>query len=161
MKYHYILSNMAETGKTYYKCWQGFWSYQNSNTLLVLHNYIPSDLSKKNGNYAYRKMCAKMCVATLFTIAENWKEYHVCTSRKMDKRWYIHRMEWIQTTAQMSIKDMMLGLPWWLTGLVPPSGQGVILEFQDPVPHQAPCIEPASPSACVCLSLLSVSLMKK
>ena len=31
-----------------------------------------------------------------------------------------------------------------------PSAQGVILEFWDPVPHQAPCMEPASPpSACV------------
>ena len=30
-----------------------------------------------------------------------------------------------------------------------PSAQGVILESQDQVPHQAPCMEPASPSACV------------
>ena len=38
-----------------------------------------------------------------------------------------------------------------------PSAQGVILETQDQVPHQAPCMEPASPSACVSASL-SVSL---
>ena len=30
-----------------------------------------------------------------------------------------------------------------------PSAQGVILESQDRVPHRAPCMEPASPSACV------------
>ena len=34
-----------------------------------------------------------------------------------------------------------------------PSAQGVILESQDRVPHQAPCMEPASPSACVSASL--------
>ena len=30
-----------------------------------------------------------------------------------------------------------------------PLAQGVILEFWDRVPRQAPCMEPASPSACV------------
>ena len=49
-----------------------------------------------------------------------------------------------------------------------PLAQGVILDSQDRVPHQAPCMEPASPSAWVsaCLSLslslsLCVSLMNK
>ena len=41
----------------------------------------------------------------------------------------------------------------WLGGLAPPSAQGVILETQDQVPRQAPCMEPASPSACVSASL--------
>ena len=40
-----------------------------------------------------------------------------------------------------------------------PSAQGVILEFWDPAPHQAPCIEPASPSAC--FSALPLCLMNK
>ena len=50
------------------------------------------------------------------------------------------------------------GQPGWLSGLAPPSVQGVILETQDRVLHRAPCMEPASPSACVSasLSLLSV-----
>ena len=40
-----------------------------------------------------------------------------------------------------------------------PSAQGVILESRDRVPHRAPCVEPASPSACVSDSLsVSVSL---
>ena len=44
-------------------------------------------------------------------------------------------------------------------GLVPPSAQGVILETSDRVPRQAPCMEPASPSAYVSASLsLSLSL---
>lgn len=30
-----------------------------------------------------------------------------------------------------------------------PSAQGVIQEFRDQVPRRAPCMEPASPSACV------------
>ena len=34
-----------------------------------------------------------------------------------------------------------------------PSAQGVILEAQDRVPHQAPFMEPASLSACVSASL--------
>ena len=34
-----------------------------------------------------------------------------------------------------------------------PWAQGVILESQDQVPHQVPCVEPASPSACVSLPL--------
>ena len=63
-----------------------------------------------------------------------------------------------------------LGQPGWLSGLVLPLAQGVILETQDRVPCQAPHREPASPSAwvsvslslCVSLSLsLSVSLMNK
>ena len=40
------------------------------------------------------------------------------------------------------------------------SAQGVIPESQDRVPHRAPCMEPAAPSACVSASL-SVSLMNK
>ena len=43
-----------------------------------------------------------------------------------------------------------------------PSAQGVIPQFWDRVPHWAPWVDPASPSAYVsaCLSL-SVSLMNK
>ena len=55
---------------------------------------------------------------------------------------------------------MILGQPRWLSGLVLPSAQGVILETRDRgVPRQAPSMEPASPSACVSASLsLSLSL---
>ena len=41
-----------------------------------------------------------------------------------------------------------------------PSAQGVILESWDQVPHRAPCMEPASPSAYVSASLC-VSFMNK
>ena len=41
-----------------------------------------------------------------------------------------------------------------------PSAQGMILETWDQVLYRAPCMEPASPSACVSASL-SVSLMNK
>ena len=34
-----------------------------------------------------------------------------------------------------------------------PLAQGVTLETRDPVPRRAPCMEPASPSACVSASL--------
>ena len=40
-----------------------------------------------------------------------------------------------------------------------PLAQGAILETRDRIPRQAPCMEPASPSACVSASLsLSLSL---
>ena len=42
-----------------------------------------------------------------------------------------------------------------------PLAQGLILESQDRVPHRAPCMEPASPSAYVSTSFFSVSLMNK
>ena len=52
--------------------------------------------------------------------------------------------------------------PGWLSGLALPSAQGLILETQDRVPRWAPCMEPASPSACVSASLsLSVLLINK
>ena len=41
-----------------------------------------------------------------------------------------------------------------------PSAQGVILESLDGVPHQTPCMEPASPSAYVFASI-SVTFMNK
>ena len=51
------------------------------------------------------------------------------------------------------------GQPRWLNGLALPSSQGVILETWDRVLRWAPCMEPASPSACVSASLsLSLSL---
>ena len=40
-----------------------------------------------------------------------------------------------------------------------PLAQGMILETRDPIPHRAPGIEPASPSACVSAPL-SVTIIK-
>ena len=51
-----------------------------------------------------------------------------------------------------------VGQPGWLSGLAPPSAQGVILKAWDWVSRQTPCMEPASPSACVSASL-SLSLI--
>ena len=42
-----------------------------------------------------------------------------------------------------------------------PSAQGVILGSGDQVPHRAPCMEPASPSACVSASLSLCASMSK
>ena len=50
-------------------------------------------------------------------------------------------------------KNLPEGRPGWLSGLVPPSAQGVILETLDRVPRQVPCMDPASPSACIPASL--------
>ena len=60
------------------------------------------------------------------------------------------------------LKMQKPGQPGWLSSLVPPLAQSVILETWDRVPRRTPCVEPASPSACVCLSRsLSLSLMNK
>ena len=45
------------------------------------------------------------------------------------------------------------GQPWGPSGLAPPAAQDVTLETLDRVPRQAPCMEPASPSARVSASL--------
>ena len=50
-------------------------------------------------------------------------------------------------------KTVQLGQPGWFRGLALPSAQGVILETWDRVPHRAPCMGPASPSAWVSASL--------
>ena len=58
-------------------------------------------------------------------------------------------------THDPEIKSHRLRQPWWLSGLAPPSVQGVILETQ--VPRLAPYMEPASPSACASASLFALS----
>ena len=50
----------------------------------------------------------------------------------------------------------MQGILGWLSDLAPAFGLGL----QDQVLHRAPCMEPASPSACFSASL-SVSLTNK
>ena len=62
--------------------------------------------------------------------------------------------------TQRFIEKNLSGQPRLLSGLVPPSAQGVILDTGDGVPSRDPCMEPASPSACVSASL-SFSLMNK
>ena len=57
-----------------------------------------------------------------------------------------------------------MGQPWWRSGLAPSAAWGVILENRDRVPHQASCMEPASPSACVSASVcvcVSMNKLKK
>ena len=45
------------------------------------------------------------------------------------------------------------GGTWVHSSFVLPSAQGLILEIRDRVPHQAPCMEPTSHTACVSASL--------
>ena len=59
----------------------------------------------------------------------------------------------------MGLRMMGRGIPGWLSGLVLSLAQGVILETQDQVLCWAPCMKPASPSACALPLSLSVSLM--
>ena len=53
----------------------------------------------------------------------------------------------------LTILKVGRGQPRWLSGLVPPLTQGLVLETRDRVPRWAPGMEPASPSACVSASL--------
>ena len=54
---------------------------------------------------------------------------------------------------QVSFKFWLLGHLGGLAVWCLPSAQGAILESQDRVLRRAPCMEPASPSACVSASL--------
>ena len=47
------------------------------------------------------------------------------------------------------IKILDTGAAQWLSGLAPAFGSGLILEAWDRVSCWVPCMEPASPSACV------------
>ena len=63
---------------------------------------------------------------------------------------------WLRSFDQVPKTQLIFsecGQPGRLSGLVPPSAQGVILETQDRVPCQVSCMELASPSACVSVSL--------
>ena len=51
------------------------------------------------------------------------------------------------------LKKKSIRQPGWLSGLAPPSAQGVILETLNRALRPAPCMEPASPSACDSASL--------
>ena len=51
------------------------------------------------------------------------------------------------------LKEKIIRQPGQLSSLALPSAQGMILETQNRVPHQAPYMETASPSACVSASL--------
>ena len=59
----------------------------------------------------------------------------------------------IKSTKSNVHKMIHMGQPWWRSGLAPPAAWGVILETGDRVPYRAPCMEPASPSLCLCLAL--------
>ena len=62
-------------------------------------------------------------------------------------------MVWYIVSAMCLFKNnCTFGQPLWLSSLAPTSAQGVILETQDGVLCQVPCMEPASPSACVSAS---------
>ena len=43
--------------------------------------------------------------------------------------------------SSLKVKGLDSGSPRWLSGLAPPSAQGVVLEILDRVPRQAPCME--------------------
>ena len=65
--------------------------------------------------------------------------------------------------SRLSDKNASAGSPGGSAVWCLPLAQGVILESQDRVPRQAPCMEPAFPSACVSASLslsLRVSMNK-
>ena len=85
-----------------------------------------------------------------------WKKACVLGLREQNGEWHEVR----QGRSMSLIRVWSLGQPQGLSGLAPPSVQGVILETQDRVPRRVPWMKPAFPSACISDSL-SVSLMNK
>ena len=62
----------------------------------------------------------------------------------------------IQRYRRYRIKISMWGTPGWLSGWVPAFFSGHDPRIRDRVQHRAPCVEPASSSACVLPLSLSV-----
>ena len=71
-----------------------------------------------------------------------------------------HGSRGILKAMNLAFNQFHFGQPQWRSGLASPAARGVILETWDGVPCQAPCVEPASLSACVSVSLC-VSLVNK
>ena len=56
-------------------------------------------------------------------------------------------------TSKKPTKDVTMGIPGWLSGLVPAFCPGRDSGVPDQVPHRASCMKPASPlSLFLCLS---------
>ena len=79
-------------------------------------------------------------------------------------KWFTpHTKQETNVSRKNVVQQSKTRQPEWLSGLAPPSAQGLILETRDQVWCQAPCMEPASPSAYVtdslslslCLSLIN------
>ena len=62
--------------------------------------------------------------------------------------------------TDLPLRVVSNGQPGWLGSLALPSAPRPDLETRDRVPRRAPCMEPASPSVSLPLSL-SLSLMNK
>ena len=82
-----------------------------------------------------------------------WGPCSITDMDKLIRKDILRQLEKFEHRTLDKIKDLPLGQPRWRSGLALPAAQGVILETRDRVPRQAPCMEPASPSACVSVSL--------
>ena len=83
----------------------------------------------------------------------------VLPTGEVSRGWFLSanwKMLFVAKQLKMFLKIFKCGQPRWLSGLAPPSAQGVILETRDGIPHRAPCMGAASPSACVSTSLSHV-----
>ena len=85
-----------------------------------------------------------------------WDSIPGLQDRALGQRQALNRCA-TQGSQTFFFKIKFIGQPGWLSGLVPPSAQGVILETEDRVPCQAPCTEPASLSSCVSASLSRIN----
>ena len=68
---------------------------------------------------------------------------------------HVHYLDYVYVIPQ-GYFSQEIAIKGYLGGSVVehlPSAQGVILEFQNRIPHRDPCREPASPSAYVSVSL--------
>ena len=68
---------------------------------------------------------------------------------KLDLMNFLGSCGWTGSILEIQISGSLGGAAVWRL----PLAQGAILETPDRIPRRAPCMEPASPSACVSASL--------
>ena len=95
------------------------------------------------------------CSSVYYQFPQNLSSQELCST------FFLQDREDGPTQHRRSLRNhRMAGIPGWLSSLASALAQGVIPGSWDQVPHRAPCMEPASPSACVSASL-SLSLMNE
>ena len=134
------------------------WHWLNHGVLAQLHSPgVPGYFGS-----SYQRYCKHTNHSSFSNHLKNCQSeptLHLCNSllerllsqEPKEKNFYSTRLVSLEDRKQINTNRQ--GQPGWPSGLAPPSAQAVILETQDRVPCQAPCVEPTSPSACVPASL--------
>ena len=138
--------------------WGSVWSSQVwHSSMLILFPPLWQRALVDSGSYVLLKILqpnnGMNSVFILKNLKKSASELEFSAKRKICKDVWRQAIQ-----IQMEKKIQMEGQPGWLSGLAPPSDQGLILEIWDQVLHQAPAGACFSLCLCLCLflSLLSV-----